>query len=525
MTRGVAVLTVVGEPSYRRAARASVRALLARTDLDVVVGTDDPDALQLPAHPRIAVQPITVAAVHGRPDPFLAKFRTVAQHLGSGAPRPDVVLMLDVDAVVVAPLTARELAGLLGGRDFAMAEQPGITGSAMSRTDFLEHYVTHALPAIDPDAAPPSLADFRYYNSGVVVARPEPLRELATFALDRYADRDRAHVRGAHMVADQDYVQFWCTTLRPGTCSDLSTDWNHCRWWDADYPRPAARIRHLSNFTQGPVEETLAELEALSVDEGITAVVITHESGSVLPDCLQALAAAGIAQVVVVDNASTDASVTIAGSAGCRVVAEPVNVGFASAVNRALLLVGTEQVALVNPDLLIDRATLDAAQALLGHGERVIAVPDFVSSSGTVTPGVQSGYSRLKLLLDLADGRGWGPRVEWARRLPGHHSRSWQWPLGACVVMRTTDLDALGGLDPGYFVYMEDVDLGLRWSRSGGVVRSTGTTVVHESSTGAAVSSERRRALLDAARLHFAQSHYGRAVGALARWAAGGERR
>jgi GT2 family glycosyltransferase len=522
---GTALLTVVGDPAYRRAARAGVRALLARTDLDVVVGTDAPEALDLPAHPRLTVLPVTVDAVHGRPDPFLAKFRTVLERLRPGALEPDVVLMLDVDAIVVAPVTTAELAELLAGRDFAMAEQPGITGSTMARADFLEHYATHALPAIDPDAALPPLADFRYYNSGVVVARPDALRSLAAFALERYADPSRPHVRGEHMVADQDYVQYWCTTLHPGTCTDLSTDWNHCRWWDADYPRPGARIRHLSNFTQGPIDATLAELEALSVDAGLTAVVVTHESAGPLTLCLQAVRAAGVARVVVVDNASTDGSAALAREAGCVVVEEPVNVGFAGAVNRALVLVATDRLVLVNPDLLLDATTVSAAEALLKPGAQVIAVPDLVTGAGAVTPGVQPGYTRLKVLLDLLDGRGWGPRISWARRLPGHHSRDWRWPIGACVFVRTTDLDGLGGLDSGYFVYMEDVDLGRRWARAGGVIRATGTTVVHESSTGAGISSARRRELLDAARLRFAEQAYGRTFAAVARWAAGGTRR
>jgi N-acetylglucosaminyl-diphospho-decaprenol L-rhamnosyltransferase len=93
------------------------------------------------------------------------------------------------------------------------------------------------------------------------------------------------------------------------------------------------------------------------------------------------------------------------------------------------------------------------------------------------------------------------------------------------VFVRTTDLDGLGGLDSGYFVYMEDVDLGRRWARAGGVIRATGTTVVHESSTGAGISSARRRELLDAARLRFAEQAYGRTFAAVARWAAGGTRR
>lgn len=526
MTRVSAVLTVVGEDSYRRAARASVRALLARTDLEVVVGADDVEGLELPAHERITVLPIEVRHVQGRPDPFLAKFRTVTGFLRSGAPLPDAVLLIDVDAVVVSGVSADEVVALLDGRDFAMAEQPGITGSTMARADFLRHYLTHALPVIDAEAPAPSLEQFRYFNSGVVVARPDALLCLAEFALDRSADPDRAHVQGEHMVADQDYFQYWCTTVHPGSCTELSTDWNHCRWWDADYPRQGARIRHLSNFTEGPIEDTLVELEAASVDDGLAAVVVTHQSGALLGSCLRAVRDAGVHEVVVVDNASTDGSAAIGRADGAVVVEEPLNRGFAGAVNRALVLVPTSHVVLVNPDLLLDAETVRAGVSLIEGEARTIAVPDLVDSDGLVTAGVQPGYTRLKLILDLLDGRGWTARLRWARRLPAHHARSWQWPIGACLFARTTDLDALRGLDAGYFVYMEDVDLGRRWSRAGGRIVSTGTAVRHESSTGADISAQRRRQLLDAARLRFAEVTYGRPTNVVARWAAtGGDHR
>ena len=69
--------------------------------------------LELPAHERITVLPIKVGHVHGRPDPFLAKFRTVTEFLRSGGPPPEAVLLIDVDAVVVSAISADEVVALL----------------------------------------------------------------------------------------------------------------------------------------------------------------------------------------------------------------------------------------------------------------------------------------------------------------------------------------------------------------------------------------------------------------------------
>lgn len=41
------------------------------------------------------------------------------------------------------------------------------------------------------------------------------------------------------------------------------------------------------------------------------------------------------------------------------------------------------------------------------------------------------------------------------------------WLSGSCLLLRRTAFDAIGGFDPRYFMYMEDVDLGDRLARAG----------------------------------------------------------
>ena len=41
------------------------------------------------------------------------------------------------------------------------------------------------------------------------------------------------------------------------------------------------------------------------------------------------------------------------------------------------------------------------------------------------------------------------------------------WLSGACLLVRRTAFEALGGFDPGYFMYFEDVDLGYRFGKAG----------------------------------------------------------
>ena len=101
---------------------------------------------------------------------------------------------------------------------------------------------------------------------------------------------------------------------------------------------------------------------------GIGVVVVTHRSAATIDDCLARLrAAAGVAAIRVVDNASDDDTLALvqrhaAEDARLRFVANPDNRGFAVACNqgvRALDAAGaTPWLAFVNPDCLPDADAL-----------------------------------------------------------------------------------------------------------------------------------------------------------------------
>jgi glycine betaine/choline ABC-type transport system substrate-binding protein len=66
---------------------------------------------------------------------------------------------------------------------FGMVEQTTILGSTMNRSDFRDHYALHSLAWLAPEAKPPSLSDFRYYNSGVVLGHRQEFIEFSNWAL------------------------------------------------------------------------------------------------------------------------------------------------------------------------------------------------------------------------------------------------------------------------------------------------------------------------------------------------------
>lgn len=241
-----------GRPAYYRVARGAVRSTLRRTPFDVFVAVGERARWRGPHGGRVRVHALDdgLPRIAHRAGPFLDKFRALDACLRHTT--AERVVLLDGDARFVARTSADDVERALDGRPLAMAEQTTIRGSGMTRADFLAHYATHSLPWLGGGAVPPPTDAFRFFNSGVVLARRDGLAPLVAWALDRMRAAGDAHQAGEHMIADQDYFQLWTNTLHPGTCTTLSWDWNHCEHWDEGFPRAGARIVHSSNFCRGP---------------------------------------------------------------------------------------------------------------------------------------------------------------------------------------------------------------------------------------------------------------------------------
>lgn len=260
----VAVCILVhGAPDFFEAGRETALSVLRHTPFDVFIAHDNAHPLGLPESSRVtlhALPPLPADAHRARR--FLRKFDALEILLRNG--RYDAILLLDADAVVTRPLTARSIRRALGTAPIGMVEQTRITGSAMSRKDFLEHYTRHTLALLDPRGTPPTLHQFRYFNSGVVVGLRHEWEHLVPWALETIRRQTGDHQVGEHMICDQDYFQYWTNALHPGHCAELPWYWNHCQYWDDGFPRPGVLIAHFSNFCNGPAPETPTRMRALA---------------------------------------------------------------------------------------------------------------------------------------------------------------------------------------------------------------------------------------------------------------------
>jgi lipopolysaccharide biosynthesis glycosyltransferase len=184
---------------------------------------------------------------------------------------PDIyILQLDADAVLVKDLTPELIIDQLRSHSFAMMEQTAIKGSNNNRQFFLNHFIEHTMVWFGKKTMPPSIDTFRYFNSGVVLSTGVAMVAFLSWCQSMIEQKPAHHRVGQHMIADQDYFQYWLNTLHPGQCNTLPWYWNHCEHWHDSFPQAGALICHFSNFCNGPDTNTAKRMHSL-LESGVPA--------------------------------------------------------------------------------------------------------------------------------------------------------------------------------------------------------------------------------------------------------------
>lgn len=210
----------------------------------------------------------------------------------------------------------------------------------------------------------------------------------------------------------------------------------------------------------------------------VSIIIITHNSAGDLPVCLQALAGLP-AELIVVDNASADASVEIANRFGARVIANGENRGFAGAANQGAHAASGGYLLYLNPDAVLKEGFDHLVGALENDPGAAAASGLLLDPSGA--PQIGFNVRRFPTFTSLAFevllfNRLWpGNPVNRRYRcldVPLDRACEVEQPAGACLLVRRSVLEALGGWDERFFpVWFEDVDLCLRLHRAGRRIR------------------------------------------------------
>lgn len=212
-------------------------------------------------------------------------------------------------------------------------------------------------------------------------------------------------------------------------------------------------------------------------------VIVTYQSADVIDACLAAAEPTG-AEIVVIDNASTDGTQSrvakrAAANSRIRLIANPENRGFAAAVNQGVHASTAPFVLMLNPDAILCGRVDSMIQACSEPGAGAVG-GKLIDAGGVPQRGfnVRRFPTPEALIFEnLFINRLWpGNPVNWRFRcfdIDLNRAAEIDQPAGAFMMFPRHVWGQMQGLDEGFFpLWFEDVDFCKR-------IRSAGLRVLY----------------------------------------------
>ncbi len=201
----------------------------------------------------------------------------------------------------------------------------------------------------------------------------------------------------------------------------------------------------------------------------VSAVVVSHGHRAELAESLPALAPQ-VDEIVVVANTPGSAPED---PHGARVLENLRALGYAANLNRGIAETTGELVLVNNPDAVPEPRSIAALAAFMdAHPRCGIAGPRLVEADGSwqlsrrrfpTVAGTLVRRTPLRLVFPPLERQRAHYHVDERPTEPVEAD----WMLGGSLLLRRTMLDELGGYDPGFRMYGEEIDLCYRAARAG----------------------------------------------------------
>jgi GT2 family glycosyltransferase len=237
----------------------------------------------------------------------------------------------------------------------------------------------------------------------------------------------------------------------------------------------------------------------------LSILIVSWNVADLLAACLESIAASPVtlatrgaassaptksgllAEAIVVDSASTDASAGMVRERfpWVHLIAEGENIGFVRGNNRALERARGRCLLLLNPDTVVHGDALNRMVAYLdAHPSIGIVGPHVLNPDGTTQSTRRRFPTLLTGLFESTWLQGYAPRRELDRYYVRDQSDDGtfevDWVQGCALMARRAVYEQIGGLDPRYVMFSEELDWCRRAKMAGwGVVYLGDAHITH----------------------------------------------
>jgi N-acetylglucosaminyl-diphospho-decaprenol L-rhamnosyltransferase len=230
-----------------------------------------------------------------------------------------------------------------------------------------------------------------------------------------------------------------------------------------------------------------------------TIAVVSFNTRSLLAEALESLrpdAERGIADVWVVDNASSDGSADLVRErfGWAHLIASTENLGFGAAVNAVAARTSSTWIVPANADIRLEPGALETLLAEgRGHPEAAVLAPRLILLDGSTQHSVYP-FPTIPFTLAYVSGAiGSSDRLAryWCidRGFDPERGREVPWAVGAFLLVRRAAWDEVGGFESHQWMYAEDLDLGWRLHRAGWRARYVPAARVHHAESAATTAA------------------------------------
>jgi len=230
----------------------------------------------------------------------------------------------------------------------------------------------------------------------------------------------------------------------------------------------------------------------------LSIILVNWNGAKFLPDCLKSIVEnppSVTYEIVVVDNASTDASVEWLKSneavsflfdANFKLIESDENLGFGRANNLAIAGSNSPFIFILNPDTFVQPNSIDSLLQTVQLDQQIgVSVPRLLALNGEVHSSVWTLPNAFQILVV-----GFGLYRLVPRRMRGDWLLSGHWtydeprdvPLASgCAMMVDREMiEDVGAFDPDIFMYGEDLDWCFRIGRKGWRIRfNPDASIIH----------------------------------------------